>query len=85
VVAELGRSDESPRQIVERLGLGQVSDEGALRALAEEIVSAHPAQAASYRAGKQNLIGFFVGQLMKQSSGKANPQLARSILEELLK
>jgi len=84
VAAEMVKSDEAPRAIVERLGLAQVSDEGAIRAMAEEIVAAHPAQAESYRAGKQTLIGFFVGQLMKRSGGKANPQMARSILEALL-
>jgi aspartyl-tRNA(Asn)/glutamyl-tRNA(Gln) amidotransferase subunit B len=84
VVAEMMTGDEEPRAIVERLGLAQLSDEGAILKMAEEIVAAHPAQAASYRAGKQNLIGFFVGQLMKRSGGVANPRLASEILRRLL-
>ena len=84
VVAELMATDEAPRAIVDRLGLAQVSDEGAIRAMAEEIVAANPAQAAAYRGGKQNLIGFFVGQLMKKSGGTANPKLASEVLRRLL-
>jgi len=75
---------ESPRAIVEREGLRQVSDEGALVAIAEQIIAANAKQVAAYRSGKTGLLGFFVGQLMKQTGGAANPQLASTILKRLL-
>ena len=75
---------ESPRQIVEREGLGQVSDRESLATLARQTIDDNPDQTAEYRAGKATLIGWFVGQLMRQTGGKANPQLAREVLEELL-
>ena len=77
-------SRESPAAIVEREGLRQVSDEGALVAIAEKIIAANAKQVAAYRSGKTGLLGFFVGQLMKETGGTANPQLASSILERLL-
>jgi aspartyl-tRNA(Asn)/glutamyl-tRNA(Gln) amidotransferase subunit B len=52
--------------------------------LARRTLEASPEQVADYRGGKQTLIGWFVGQLMRQTGGKANPQLARQVLEELL-
>jgi aspartyl-tRNA(Asn)/glutamyl-tRNA(Gln) amidotransferase subunit B len=75
---------ESPAAIVEREGLRQVSDEGAIVAIAESILAANPGPVAAYRAGKTGLLGFFVGQLMKASGGKANPKLASAILQRLL-
>ncbi len=74
----------SPRQIVEQEGLAQVSDESELRAIAERVVAANPEQAATYRAGKAGLLGWFVGQVMKESAGKADPKAAGAILQELL-
>jgi aspartyl-tRNA(Asn)/glutamyl-tRNA(Gln) amidotransferase subunit B len=73
-----------PREIVRTQGLGQVSDEASLRAAAAEILAAHPEQLATYRAGKTTVIGWFIGQLMRDTGGKANPQLAKSIFEDLL-
>jgi aspartyl-tRNA(Asn)/glutamyl-tRNA(Gln) amidotransferase subunit B len=84
VVAELIQRDEAPAAIVERLGLAQVSDASAIEAIAAEVVAANPQQAAAYRAGKAQLIGFFVGQVMKRSGGSANPQLAQEVLRRLL-
>jgi aspartyl-tRNA(Asn)/glutamyl-tRNA(Gln) amidotransferase subunit B len=80
-VEESGRK---PAEIVEAEGLAQVSDDETLRALALEILSAHPEQVATYKSGKTTLIGWFVGQVMQKTRGKANPQLAKAILEELL-
>ncbi|MCW5876266.1 MAG: Asp-tRNA(Asn)/Glu-tRNA(Gln) amidotransferase subunit GatB [Anaerolineales bacterium] len=76
--------DGAPAEIVEAEGLAQVSDEGELRALAEEIVAANPDNVASYRAGKQALIGWFVGQVMARTGGKADPKAVQAILRELL-
>jgi aspartyl-tRNA(Asn)/glutamyl-tRNA(Gln) amidotransferase subunit B len=75
---------ESAAAIVDREGLRQIGDADQLRAVAAEIVAANPNQAAQYRGGKAGLLGFFVGQLMKATGGRANPQLAAEILRELL-
>jgi aspartyl-tRNA(Asn)/glutamyl-tRNA(Gln) amidotransferase subunit B len=74
----------SPTEIVEREGLAQVSDQAAIRSICAELLAENPEQVASYRSGKVGLIGWFVGQVMKKMRGKADPQIARSILEELL-
>ncbi len=73
-----------PAEIVEAEGLAQVSDEAALRALAQEILAESPEQVATYRKGKTTVLGWFVGQMMRRTGGKANPQLARAVFEELL-
>jgi aspartyl-tRNA(Asn)/glutamyl-tRNA(Gln) amidotransferase subunit B len=78
------RSGKSPGAIVKEQGLAQVSDEDTLRALAAQVIAESPEQVATYQGGKQTVIGWFVGQLMRKTQGKANPQLARAILEELL-
>ena len=70
--------------IIESRGLRQVSDTSALASLVEDAVSAHPEQAAQYRAGKQKLLGFFVGQVMKATQGKANPAELNRLLKERL-
>jgi aspartyl-tRNA(Asn)/glutamyl-tRNA(Gln) amidotransferase subunit B len=84
VVAGMIAEDQDPEPIIEALGLAQVSDAGAIEKIAADVVAENPSQAASYRAGKTALLGFFVGQLMKRSGGKANPQLASDILKKLL-
>jgi len=71
--------------IIEAKGLKQVSDSGAIDAIITEIMNANPDQVAGYRAGKDKLIGFFVGQVMKASKGKANPAMVNQRLIELLK
>ncbi len=75
---------DAPEAIVEREGLVQISDEGAIEEIARRIVEANPKQAADYRAGKQKLLGFFVGQVMKETRGKANPQTVNQVLRRLL-
>ncbi|AIT09518.1 glutamyl-tRNA amidotransferase [Candidatus Francisella endociliophora] len=78
---------ENPRAIdviIEELGLKQVSDEGAIRELVQSIISANPQQAADFKAGKTKLMGFFVGQAMKASKGKANPKQVNQIVQEEL-
>jgi aspartyl-tRNA(Asn)/glutamyl-tRNA(Gln) amidotransferase subunit B len=77
-------SGRAPGEIVQAEGLAQVSDESAIQGLAAEILAENPEQVAAYKAGKVTLIGWFVGQLMKKSRGKADPQLARQVLEGLL-
>jgi aspartyl-tRNA(Asn)/glutamyl-tRNA(Gln) amidotransferase subunit B len=75
---------QDPETLVAAEGLGLVSDEGALRQVARQIVMENPGQAQAYRAGKVTLIGWFVGQVMRQTGGQADPQRTRALLEEIL-
>ena len=70
---------------IARSGLAQLNDDDEMRRLAEEALQRHPSQADQYRAGKTKLLGFFVGQVMKASQGKANPRQVNELLRELLK
>jgi aspartyl-tRNA(Asn)/glutamyl-tRNA(Gln) amidotransferase subunit B len=74
----------SPRDLVEREGLGQIQDDAALREAIEALVEAHPAQLAQYLSGKTTIAGFFVGQLMRATGGRAHPQLAQRLVSEAL-
>ena len=84
IQSEVLSTGTEPSEILEREGLAQISDPGKLEALAEEIISKNGQKADLYRSGKKGLIGFFMGQLMQASSGKANPELAREIIEKKL-
>ncbi|WP_457641511.1 Asp-tRNA(Asn)/Glu-tRNA(Gln) amidotransferase subunit GatB [Persephonella sp.] len=84
VFEEVFKTGKSPKTIVEEKGLKQVSDEGEIRKIVEEVLNNHPAEVEKYKAGNQKLIGFFVGQVMKATKGKANPKLVNQILQELL-
>jgi len=66
-------------------GLGQVSDDSAIREVCQKIIDNNPAEVESFRGGKESLIGWFVGQVMREMRGKADPKMARQILSELLK
>jgi aspartyl-tRNA(Asn)/glutamyl-tRNA(Gln) amidotransferase subunit B len=85
VFVEMFDSGESPATIVERKGLAQVSDTGALEQFCDEAIAAHPGPAADFRAGKAAALNFLKGQVMKLSKGKANPALVGEILEKLLR
>ena len=67
-----------------RRGLEQISDHAALTEIIDQVLTAHPGQVAAYRAGKSALKGFFVGQVMKATSGRANPALLQQLLSERL-
>jgi aspartyl-tRNA(Asn)/glutamyl-tRNA(Gln) amidotransferase subunit B len=84
VYAKVKGSDKRPQEIVDALGMAVISDASALQALAQELIEKHPKQVASYRAGKTNLLGFFVGQMMKATKGSANPKMANQLLRQLL-
>jgi aspartyl-tRNA(Asn)/glutamyl-tRNA(Gln) amidotransferase subunit B len=73
-----------PAAIVKERGLGQIADSDALAGVVAEVVAAHPQQAGEFRAGKQALMGFFVGQVMKATGGRAEPKLAQQLLREEL-
>ena len=75
---------ENPTKIVEEKGLKQVTDTGAIEKIIDEIIAANPDNVASYKAGKTNLMGWFVGQVMKASQGKANPGVVNQILSKKL-
>ncbi|MDA0855574.1 MAG: Asp-tRNA(Asn)/Glu-tRNA(Gln) amidotransferase subunit GatB [Proteobacteria bacterium] len=84
VFEEMVQSGKDPATIIEVQGLKQVSDEGALRGLLETLLSNNPKQVEQFRAGKTQIKGFFVGQVMKETKGQANPQIVNQLLEELL-
>ncbi len=71
-------------EIIEKRGLKQVTDTGAIQALIDKIIAANPEQVAAYRGGKDKLFGFFVGQAMKESGGKMNPQQVNDLLKKKL-
>ncbi|GAB6194159.1 Asp-tRNA(Asn)/Glu-tRNA(Gln) amidotransferase subunit GatB [Desulfocastanea catecholica] len=84
VFLDMMASGKDPQTIVQEKNLLQVSDAGELLSLVREIIAAHPAQAEDFRAGKTKLMGFFVGQLMQKTKGKANPQLANELFSKEL-
>ncbi|GIP07607.1 aspartyl/glutamyl-tRNA(Asn/Gln) amidotransferase subunit B [Paenibacillus lautus] len=84
VFKEMLESGKLPAQIVEEKGLVQISDEGAIKGIVEQVVANNPQSVEDYKAGKQKAIGFLVGQVMKESKGKANPALANKLLVEVL-
>jgi aspartyl-tRNA(Asn)/glutamyl-tRNA(Gln) amidotransferase subunit B len=79
-----GKNSGSPEEIAQRLSLSQVSGEDELRRLVLEVVDANAKSAEDYRNGKSNAFGFIVGQCMKASKGKANPQVINKLLKEIL-
>lgn len=84
IFPDLYRSDKTPQQIVQEKGLTQVSDEGALEKIIDEVLGKNPMQVAQFREGKQQVLGFLVGQVMKVSGGKANPGKVNELLKRKL-
>ena len=84
LLEKVQNTGRAPGLIVQEEGLAKVSDTSAVRAVCAEVLAEASAEVASYKSGKVSLIGWFVGQVMKKSRGKADPQVARTILEELL-
>ncbi len=80
ILAEVFTTGRSPEEIVEEKGLRQVSDAGELEAIVQEVLSRHPGEVEKYRAGKTKVMGFFVGQVMRETKGKANPKLVNELL-----
>lgn len=81
---EIAATGKNPDVLMEEKGLRQISDKDELRQAARKIIDTHPGEAARYRAGKIQLIGFFVGEVMKATRGKANPKEVNSIITEIL-
>ena len=84
VFEEMVRTPEDPAAIIKRLGLVQVSDETSLTAIIDGILSVNPKQVAEYRSGKTKVLGFLVGQVMKETKGQANPQVLNDLLKKRL-
>jgi aspartyl-tRNA(Asn)/glutamyl-tRNA(Gln) amidotransferase subunit B len=84
VFAAMWNGEGEADAIIEAKGLKQVSDSGAIEKIIDEIIAANPGQVAEYRSGKDRLFGFFVGQAMKASKGKANPAQLNDILKQKL-
>ena len=84
VLAAVWDSGERVEEVVERLGLKQVNDDSALEPTIDKVIAAFPSQVAEYRAGKDKLLGFFVGQVMKESGGKANPGRVGDLIKKKL-
>jgi aspartyl-tRNA(Asn)/glutamyl-tRNA(Gln) amidotransferase subunit B len=84
IFPELYRSGKSPEQIVQEKGLTQLSDEGALDKIIGDVLTKNPMQVAQFKEGKQQVLGFLVGQVMKASGGKANPAKVNELLKKKL-
>ena len=84
IFPDLYRSDKTPQQIVQEKGLTQVSDEGALEKMIDEVLSKNQTQVTQFKEGKQQVLGFLVGQVMKVSGGKANPGKVNELLKKKL-
>jgi len=76
---------ESPEKIVREKGLEQVTDMSSIEGAIDQVLAAHPQQVSEYRTGKEKVLGFLVGQVMKATKGKANPQIVNEILKKKLK
>ena len=84
VFAAIEGTDKSPAAVVDSLGLAVVSDTSAIEAILRELIANNPKQVAGLREGKKQLAGFFVGQVMKQTQGSADPKTVNQLLEKLL-
>jgi aspartyl-tRNA(Asn)/glutamyl-tRNA(Gln) amidotransferase subunit B len=85
VLVEMFKTGKGAAQVIDEQGLAQVSDVAELEKVIAEVIAANRAQVEQYRAGKEALFGFFVGQVMKASKGKANPKVVNELLREKLK
>jgi aspartyl-tRNA(Asn)/glutamyl-tRNA(Gln) amidotransferase subunit B len=84
VFGEMLASGASPEAIVREKGLEQVSDTGSIEAVVDQVIAANPKVVADYRGGNEKSFGFFVGQVMKATQGKASPQIVNEILKKKL-
>jgi glutaminyl-tRNA synthetase len=84
ILDEMVEKGGRPGEIVERRGLRQIDDSEALRPIIEQVLADNPGKVAAYRSGKTGLLGFFMGQVMRATGGKANPQLVQALLKERL-
>ena len=85
LLAKVQESGKTPQAIVEAEGLGQVSDDSALQAAIDKVLAANPDEVESFRSGKEGLFGWFMGQVMRETRGKADPKITRELLGKALK
>ena len=85
VLQEMFKAPEDPEAIVKRLGLVQVTDEGAIEAVVDKVLEANPQSIEDFKNGKSRAFGFLVGQVMKEMKGKGNPQIINELLNKKLK
>ena len=84
ILPELLSKGGSPKQLVQERGLGMIGDPKVIEEIIDQLILKHPNEVESFRSGKKKLLGFFVGQLMKETQGKADPKLANQILNKKL-
>lgn len=84
IIIEMMKDGTKAPVIVEKKGLSQISDEGAIKELVQKVVDAHPNEVEAYKNGKTNLLGFFVGQVMKETKGRANPKTVNQLIKEII-
>jgi aspartyl-tRNA(Asn)/glutamyl-tRNA(Gln) amidotransferase subunit B len=84
VLAEMFATGKTAADVIKEKGFEQVSDTGAIEKIVDDVIAANAGQVAEYRGGKEALFGFFVGQVMKASQGKANPKVVNEILVRVL-
>ncbi len=84
IFAQAYSTGENPKKIVEEQGLAQVSDESTLNAVVEHIVATHPKEVEKCKEGKTKILGFLVGQVMKETRGQANPKKVNELLRKVL-
>ena len=85
VVEELFENPKDPEEIIKEKGWIQISDEGAIKEVVLKIIQENPGSVADFKAGKDKAVGFLVGQAMKETKGKANPQMLNKMFIEELK
>jgi len=84
ILPELIQKNTAPKDLVEKKGLAMISDSASILPIINELIAQHPDEVESFKNGKTKLLGFFVGQLMKRTKGKADPKLANKLLAEKL-
>lgn len=84
LIEDMITNGEKASAIVERKGLSQISDEGAIKAIVQKVIDANPNQVEAYKGGRTNLLGFFVGQVMKETKGRANPKTVNELIREII-
>ncbi len=84
IYAEIKGTDRDPAEVVRAKGMTQVSDEAAIEAIVRRVVDANPSQAAQLKAGKLGILGFFIGAVMKETKGSANPKVVNDVLRRVL-
>ena len=84
IIIDMLKDGTSAKEIVEKKGLSQITDTSAIKEICAKVVEENPKEVESYKGGKVQLLGFFVGQVMKQSKGRANPKVVNQLLKEIL-